>query len=130
MKTHAPKIAGLFARQEGLLKQLIMLNGQLYRAVANGGASSSAEQRASRGAKARRSWFVRGEAPKLMKRLAKKPMAQADLVRALSAAKGYDKGLSSGDKKRFQSAAYQAIANAVAGKKLVLGRDGSVRARA
>ena len=117
-----------------IVRELEVVNRALAKAtVANGhqGASRSQPSKASSGKVSRgkrRSWFERGEAPALLKKFATKPRTQADLMRAVAAAKGYDKGLSAADSKRVQSAVYQAIANAVASKKLVASKDGTVRA--
>jgi hypothetical protein len=131
-------ITPLVRKREALLKELTAVNEQLLRTALDSVHASAAAMPAGlgRAAKAaggtggkRRSWFERGEALALSKKLLTKPMAQADLVRALASAKGYNKGLSSADQKRFQSAAYQAIANGIAAKKLVANRDGKVSAR-
>jgi hypothetical protein len=136
MPPHASSLESLFSRQSELVRELHTVTAKLQKlshlVVSKKGASAAANGSAAKrnGVSKRRSWFERGEAVGLLKKLAKKPMHQADLVRALSSAKGYDKGLSAADAKRFQSAAYQAIANAVAGKKLIAIKDGTVRARA
>jgi hypothetical protein len=131
-------IAPLVRRREALLKELNALNETLLRTALDTvsstvGALPPGVVKAAKGGIAakgrRRSWFERGEALTLSKKLLTKPMAQADLVRALASAKGYNKGLSSADQKRFQSAAYQAIANGIAAKKLIQSKDGKVSAR-
>ena len=133
------RITPLLRRREALVRELSVVNEQLLRTALDAVATTPHELPAvlaRNGAKPlaglksrRRSWFERGEALILSKKLLTKPMAQADLVRALSAAKGYTKSLSAADQKRFQSAAYQAIANGIAGKKLVQAKDGKVSAR-
>jgi len=129
------KISGLLRERDGILKQLAKVNEALVRAALSEVKSSPVELPSLRGAgkaakSKRRSWFERGEALTLVKKLATKPTTQADLVRALGHSKGYAKSLSGADLKRFQSAAYQAIANAIARKQLVQSKDGTVTAKA
>ena len=139
MATNSSALAPLLKRREALVKELGVINERLLKTALDAVAATPLAMPAAvgravaKGAGAakskRRSWFERGEALTLSKKLLTKPMAQADLVRALSAAKGYTKGLTAADQKRFQSAAYQAIANGIAGKKLVQAKDGKVSAR-
>ena len=135
------QILALLQTRESLLKQLNEVNTQIIRLTLDNGpdAAIGALQRTGRGARgavasaaskggARRKWFERGEMLKLAKKLLTQPMAQADLVRALCSAKGYDKGLPASEKARFKSAAYQAIAAAINGKQLVRNKLGQVSA--
>ena len=124
----------IVAERDRVLRDLEAVNRVLAKATVAKVAENGSKARPAKasnghrvGAK-RRSWFEGGEAATLLRKLATKPMAQADLMRAVAAAKGYNKGLSAADSKRVQSAVYQAIANAVAGKKLIAGKDGTVRA--
>jgi hypothetical protein len=134
------QILALLQSREELLKQLNEVNTQIIRLTLDHGADTAIgiAQRGGRGGArgsnasaaakggARRKWFERGEMLKLAKKLLNQPMAQADLVRALSSAKGYDKGLPASEKARFKSAAYQAIAAALNGKQLVRNKLGQV----
>ena len=135
MTTASNALSELFARHEHLVSELIAVNTRLRATAERGAAGAPGKGSASSNSvrlpakSKRRKWFERGEALVMLKKLATKPMAQADLVRALTVAKRYDKKLSSAEQKKFHSAAYQAIANAVTGKKLVAAKDGTVRAR-
>jgi hypothetical protein len=133
------QILALLQSRDSLLKQLNEVNTQIIRLTLDTGpdAANGILHRAGRGVRgtgasaaskggARRKWFERGEMLKLAKKLLTQPMAQADLVRALSSAKGYDKGLPASEKARFKSAAYQAIAAALNGKQLVRNKLGQV----
>ena len=133
------QILAMLQRREELIKQLNEVNTQIIRLTLDPGpdAAIGVLQGAARGARgagaaaaskggARRKWFERGEMIKLARKLLNQPMAQADLVRALSSAKGYDKGLPASEKARFKSAAYQAIAAALNGKQLVRNKQGQV----
>lgn len=135
-------IAKLLQRREALVKELNELNTQIIRLTLDSGADAALGvllQAGARGAGkgvvtaarggARRKWFERGEMLRLSKKLLTQPMSQADLVRGLSSAKGYDKGLPASEKARFKSAAYQAIAAALNGKQLFRNKLGQVSAR-
>ena len=119
------QILSLVRRREELLKDLSEVNAQIIRitldqssdlhiphGAVNGRGARRAEPAVRKGG-TRRKWFERGEMIKIAKKLLTKPMTQADLVRGLASAKGYDKGLPSSEKARFKSAAYQAIAAAL-----------------
>jgi len=122
----ANHVATLFHKQARLFAELQAVAQELAQVIAVGGKATPAAPAPSAKAGKRKKWFERGEAGALMKKFGSKPIAQADLVRAILSSKGYDKGLSAADKKRVQSATYQAIANAVAAKSVVVGRDGRV----
>ena len=137
-------IAKLLQKREILVKELNELNTQIIRITLDDGAGTSAlsavlqARGTARGAAkstgaarggARRKWFERGEMLKLSRKLLTQPMSQADLVRGLSTAKGYDKGLPTAEKARFKSAAYQAIAAALNGKQLFRNKQGQVSTR-
>lgn len=134
------QILMLLHRREVLLKDLNDVNAQIIRLTLDHGAdtaialaASSARGLRTAGAAAkggaRRKWFARGEMIKLSKKLLAQPMTQADLVRGLATAKGYDKGLPSSEKARFKSAAYQAIAAALNAKQLFRNKLGQVATR-
>lgn len=135
------QILALLRKREELLKNLSEINAQIIHFTLDHGgdatiAVSAQVARASgrpngatkKGA-ARRKWFDRGEMIKLSRKLLAQPMSQADLVRGLANAKGYDKGLPASEKARFKSAAYQAIAAALNGKQLFRNKTGQVSAR-
>ncbi len=136
-------ILQLLQKREDLLKQLNDINSRIIRLTLDHGADSvpllaalagrgagaaAAPVAAARGGR-RRKWFERGEMIKLARKLLAKPMTQADLVRGLAAAKGYDKSLPAAEQARFKSAAYQAIAAALSGKQLLRNKLGQVSAR-
>jgi hypothetical protein len=129
-------ILTLLQRREDLIKQLGDINTQIIQITLDQGATALPAEllaRAGRGGgakgEARRKWFERGEMIKLTRKVLTQPMSQADLVRALASAKGYDKGLPASEKARFKSAAYQAIAAALNAKQLVRNKQGQVAAR-
>jgi hypothetical protein len=135
MSSEAKQVLALFHKRDELLGALAEVNARIVRATLDLGRAAqmpaprgSAKGRAA-GAGTRRKWFERGEMLTISRKVLTKPMAQADLVRALSTAKGYDKGLSAPDKARFQSACYQAIASALATKKLSKDRAGKILPR-
>ncbi|MBV8209005.1 MAG: hypothetical protein JO133_02980 [Burkholderiaceae bacterium] len=76
-----------------------------------------------------RQWFASGEAVGLMKKIVHSPMTASDIVKQLARAKGYDKGLSAEQRKRFQGTAYMAVSNAVKAGKASKTKDGLVRVR-
>jgi hypothetical protein len=132
-------ILALLQERDALLKNLGRINAQIIQLTLDTGvanavpdvlAARAGRARAS-GAKAptRRKWFERGEMVKLTRKLLTQPMTQADLVRALAAVKGYDKGLPTSEKARFKSAAYQAIAAALNAKQLLRNKQGQVSMR-
>jgi hypothetical protein len=137
------QILALLQRREALINQLNEVNTQVISLTLAHGADAAigivarAGRPVVRGRGAnvaakgglRRKWFERGEMLKLARKLLNQPMAQADLVRALSSAKGYDKGLPAPEKARFKSAAYQAIAAALNGKQLFRNKLGQVATR-
>lgn len=67
-------------------------------------------------------WFERGEAPKLIAEIAKKPMRQAEVVRALVARKTRP-GMGAADQKRLAWAAQSAVTSAMT-QKVLKRRDG------
>jgi hypothetical protein len=132
----------LLLQQQHHLTALMALNEQMVRALLGDGASRVAQARpakivkaaktkgnGSAAASSRSRWFERGEAVKLAKSLLKTPMRPADLVRALGDAKGYNGALTGKESKRFESAAHQALINAVSNKSLFRSRDGMLRAK-
>lgn len=132
-------ILQLLNERDTLLKRLNEINTQIIRHTLDHGADTAldlaalagagARARAASGAGSRRKWFERGEMIKLARKLLTQPMSQADLVRGLAAAKGYDKALPAGEQARFKSAAYQAIAAALEARHLVRNKAGQVGVR-
>jgi hypothetical protein len=134
MTRETKQVLALFRKREELLDALAQVNSRIVQATLDLGSAAhmpaargGAKGKAAKGS--RRKWFERGEMLMLSKKVLDKPMAQADLVRALSAAKGYDKSLPAADRTRFQSACYQAIAAALATKKLSKDRAGKILPR-
>jgi len=93
------------------------------------GAQAPAARSARRKGRKLRQWFASGEAVGLMKKIVRSPMTASDIVKALARAKGYDKGLSAEQHKRFQGTAYMAVSNAVKAGKASRTKDGLVRLR-
>lgn len=128
-------VLNLLQRRDDLLKQVGDINAQVIQIMLASNSTAAlpavAAGRVARGGKSesRRKWFERGEMVKLTKRLLSQPMTQADLVRALASAKGYDKGLPASEKARFKSAAYQAIAAALNAKQIFRNKQGQVASR-
>lgn len=133
------QILSLLQKRENLLKDLSEINAQIIRFTLDHGQQPSIPIPAVRAVVrtngsgrrtgARRKWFERGEMIKIARKLLTQPMSQADLVRGLAGAKGYDKGLPASERARFKSAAYQAIAAALNGKQLFRNRSGQVSTR-
>ncbi|HYA59535.1 MAG TPA: hypothetical protein VED85_04160 [Burkholderiaceae bacterium] len=133
------QILSLLQKRENLLKDLSEVNAQIIRFTLDHGEQRSMPiptaragvrpNGSGRRGGARRKWFERGEMIKIARKLLAQPMSQADLVRGLASAKGYDKGLPASERARFKSAAYQAIAAALNGKQLFRNRSGQVSTR-
>src|SRR5262245_16723832 len=87
---------------------LLQGNGALREKAASSPRNGAKRTGAGRGAspKARRSWFAREEAGKLLRKAAKSGKSAADLVRRVAALKGYEGTLSPDDMRRFQSATF------------------------
>ena len=79
--------------------------------------------------RARRSWFDRGEAVKLIRRVARRAMRPGEVVHAVMDAKGYASSLARQDRKRAEAAIHQAVISAVKTGMLTRNADGAVRAR-
>jgi hypothetical protein len=77
----------------------------------------------------RQSWFDRGEAVKLIRRVARRSMRPAQVVHAVMDAKGYAASLTGDDKRRAQSAIHQAVISAVKAGALTRDNAGTVRVR-
>jgi hypothetical protein len=79
---------------------------------------------------ARRSWFDRGEAVKLIRRVARRSMRPAQVVHAVMDAKGYATSLTGDEKKRAEAALHQAVILAVKAGALTRDQEGAVRVKA
>lgn len=129
----ADTVSRLEARRATILRELESITGSLNAvARAIGTAGARAPRRKTRGTATpgtKRAWFERNEAPTLLRELASKPKSPAQLVRELAKRKRYAGRLPMADRRRFEGAAYMAIAHAVATGNLRRQRDGSVIAR-
>jgi len=135
----AKTVETLEARRAVLAGELAAIDARLH-AIAQAvqgesGLTAAAEvvaQRATRGAsdrrskRARRSWFARAEAVGLLRKVARSPKAPAAIVTELGKIKGYSGKLSPEDERRFQGAAYMAIAQALKNKALRRGPNGQI----
>ena len=128
MKSLAQTISSLEARRESLQRELAAIGDRLAavaklldassgtettHATTVGGFGRSASGKKRAAGRARRAWFERGEAAKLLSRAAKKAKPAADLVRDVAAMKGYNGQLSADDMRRFEGAVFMAIEHAV-----------------
>jgi hypothetical protein len=130
MTSVAKTVRALEMRRAGLMKELVALDARLHAiaraAHAQGMEPTPARQRAKSAKRLqRRSWFAREEAARLLRKVAKTPKFPAEIVRALQREKDLDK-LSADDAKRFQGAAYMAIAQALKTKTLKRAPEGRV----
>jgi hypothetical protein len=142
MRSLSETVATLEARRSNLTKELSnvesrlqaiskALEGQRAIQVKQQDESRSNSGRAipSHGKRAKafkRAWFEKNEIGKLLRRAAKQPTAVADVVRDLAKMKGYTDSLSNGDMRRFQGAAFMAVAQGVKSKVLKRRADGTV----
>jgi len=76
----------------------------------------------------RHSWFERGEAVKLIRRVARRSMRPGEVVHAVMDLKGYAGTLAAQDKKRAEAAIHQAVISAVRSGALARDKAGAVRA--
>jgi chromosome segregation ATPase len=74
----------------------------------------------------KRVWFEKNEIGKLLRKAARAPTPVADVVRELAKMKGYAGSLSTDDMRRFQGAAFMAVAQGVKSKVLKRRSDGTV----
>jgi hypothetical protein len=125
------ELAAIEARLEAISKALA---GELAKKKGNsagGDAKSSggrAETARPRGGKAttKRVWFEKNEIGKLLRKAARNPTPVADVVRELAKMKGYVGRLSTDDMRRFQGAAFMAVAQGVKSRVLKRRADGMV----
>ena len=96
-------------------------------ASSNGPAMRATTARARRGkATTKRVWFEKNEIGKLLRKAARAPTPVAEVVRDLAKMKGYAGALSADDMRRFQGAAFMAVAQGVKSKVLKRRADGTV----
>src|SRR5882672_5215858 len=145
MRSLSETVATLEARKYHLMHELATIETRLQAiskalagqsAMRNGAGAPEPKTRATnagfgrgRGNKAatsKRVWFEKNEIGKLLRRAAKTPTPVADVVRDLAKMKGYVGTLSSDEMRRFQGAAFMAVAQGVKSKVLKRRADGTV----
>lgn len=143
MRSLSETVATLEARKSNLSRELATIEARLEaisKALAGQharkGNSSSVEARGkvdrsganhARGKPtSKRVWFEKNEIGKLLRKAARTPTPVADVVRDLAKMKGYAGKLSTDDMRRFQGAAFMAVAQGVKSKVLKRRADGSV----
>lgn len=130
MTSVAGTVKALEVRRAALVKELHALDTKLQAVTkaiqaADGPVARTPKARGRAKPAQRRSWFARDEAARLLRKVAKTPKFPAEVVRALQREKGLDK-LSADDAKRFQGAAYMAIAQALKTRTLKRAPQGRV----
>jgi len=124
------ELATVEARLEAISKALVgqrAKKGNSTHAEAMGSDHRPSRARVNRAkATTKRVWFEKNEIGKLLRKAARTPTPVADVVRDLAKMKGYVGSLSTDDMRRFQGAAFMAVAQG--GKSKVLRRraDGTV----
>ncbi len=135
MRSLSKTVATLEARRTALNRELAQIEARLQvisKALAGEAESASTGKSGGRRGKpeaaraAKRAWFEKNEISKLLRRAAKQPTAVANVVRDLAKMKGYDASLSPDELKRFQGAAFMAVAHGVKSKILKRRADGTV----
>jgi hypothetical protein len=124
------ELSTIDARLEAISKALagqalVQTPGAIDRAKTPAGRSRSANAGGGT-ATAKRVWFEKNEIGKLLRKAAKQPTPVADVVRALAKMKGYVESLSPNEMRRFQGAAFMAVAQGVKSKILKRRSDGTV----
>jgi hypothetical protein len=145
MRSLSDTVATLEARRSALTRELSTIESRLE-AISKALEGQSAARRSSaslvepkghatraKPAKTRRAkttskrvWFEKNEIGKLLRKAAKEPTAVADIVRDLAKMKGYVGSLSPDEMRRFQGAAFMAVAQGVKSKVLKRRADGTV----
>jgi len=123
------ELAAIEARLEAISKALAgqhAKKGNSSGVETKGRVNRSPANRTRGKAKSKRVWFEKNEIGKLLRKAAKSPTPVADVVRDLAKMKGYVGKLSSDDMRRFQGAAFMAVAQGVKSKVLKRRADGSV----
>lgn len=144
MRSLSETVATLEARKSNLLRELATIETRLaaiskvvngHSALRSAGTEPEAKVQASSGSSTRgrkgraaskRVWFEKNEIGKLLRKAARTPTPVADVVRDLAKMKGYVGSLSTDDMRRFQGAAFMAVAQGVKSKVLKRRADGSV----
>lgn len=133
MQSLSKTVATLEARRAALNRELAQIEARLEvisKALA-GEADAALKGGARRGKSevvraSKRAWFAKNEIGKLLRKAAKQPTSVANVVRDLAKMKGYDTSLSPDELKRFQGAAFMAVAHGVKSKVLKRRADGTV----
>jgi chromosome segregation ATPase len=124
------ELATVEARLEAISKALEgqrAKKGNSTHAEAKGSNDRPSRARVSRAkATTKRVWFEKNEIGKLLRKAARTPTPVADVVRELAKMKGYVGSLSTDDMRRFQGAAFMAVAQGVKSKVLRRRADGTV----
>jgi hypothetical protein len=142
MRRLSETVAQLEARRAQLERELASVDARLQaisralevqagggRAAENGAAHATARSNGVRAGKApatKRVWFEKNEVGALLRKVARTPTPVADVVRELARLKGYAGKLSGDDLKRFQGAAFMAVAQAVKTRVLKRRSNGTV----
>lgn len=141
MRSLSETVATLEGRRSTLLRELSAVEARLEaisKAVAgqasvHGSAPKADGARSARRAgtvrsasTAKRAWFEKNEIGRLLRKAAKEPTSVADIVRDLAKMKGYVDSLSADEMRRFQGAAFMAVAQGVKTKLLRRRADGTV----
>jgi hypothetical protein len=144
MRSLSETVATLEARKSNLSRELATiearlqaiskaLEGQMAMRANAAATSNGAGVRTNSAARVRRSksvskrvWFEKNEIGKLLRKAARAPTPVADVVRDLAKMKGYIGSLSADDMRRFQGAAFMAVAQGVKSKVLKRRADGTV----
>ena len=123
------ELAAIEARLEAISKALAgesaRKGNSASAATSVGGGAAKAPVRRSK-ATTKRVWFEKNEIGKLLRKAARNPTPVADVVRELAKMKGYVGRLSTDDMRRFQGAAFMAVAQGVKSKVLKRRSDGTV----
>jgi hypothetical protein len=144
MRSLSETVATLEARKSNLSRELATiearlqaiskaLEGQMAMRANAAATSNGAGVRTNSTTRVRRSksvskrvWFEKNEIGKLLRKAARAPTPVADVVRDLAKMKGYVGSLSADDMRRFQGAAFMAVAQGVKSKVLKRRADGTV----
>jgi hypothetical protein len=145
MRSLSETVATLEARKSSLARELATIDSRLQaiskalagQTAAHVGAGAAVESKGrkprastvgARPSKAtsKRVWFEKNEIGRLLRKAARTPTTVADVVRELGKMKGYAGKLSTDDMRRFQGAAFMAVAQGVKSKVLKRRGDGTV----
>ena len=138
MRSLSETVATLEARKSTLSRELATVEarlGAISKALKSQRATSASAEEdrpaavprgAGRTKANKRSWFEKNEVATLLRRAAKAPTPVADVVRDLAKMKGYSRSLSNDDMRRFQGAAFMAVAQGVKSTVLRKRADGTV----